>query len=137
MTEQTLHKPLILFDGVCNLCNRSVQFVIRHDPEAIFQFATLQSNLAEKITSYYHLPATDFNSIILFQNGKIYTRSTAALHIARQLKGPVKLLYAFIIVPVFLRDAVYKLVAKKRYQWYGKREHLYGTNPGTVRQIFK
>lgn len=113
--------PVILFDGVCNLCSSSVQYVIKHDPMHIFRFASLQSPFGQKILAMHNLPSNTYNSFILFANNKIYTRSTAALVVAKDLKGFIKLLYAFIIVPRFIRDAVYNFIAKNRYKWFGKK----------------
>ena len=121
--------PVILFDGVCNLCSRSVQYVVKHDPEKIFRFASLQSSFAEKILQQYNLPANTFNSFILLINGKIYTRSTAALIVAKKLTGLSKLLYGFIIVPKFMRDAVYNIIAKNRYKWFGKKNECWIPTP--------
>lgn len=117
----TQDHPIILFDGVCNLCNSSVQYVIKHDPKHIFRFASLQSSFGQKIASTHHLPLNDYNSFILFADNKVHTRSTAALMVAKKLAGFVNLLYVFIIVPKFIRDAVYNIIAKNRYKWFGKR----------------
>jgi predicted DCC family thiol-disulfide oxidoreductase YuxK len=114
--------PVVLFDGVCNLCSGAVQFIIKHDPQQKFRFASLQSKFGRKILQDFHLPSNELNSFILLDNGKIYTRSTGALRLARQLKGAWSLLYAFIIVPRFIRDAVYRLIARNRYKWFGKKE---------------
>ena len=128
MNEQENH-PIILFDGVCNLCNASVQYVIKHDPQHIFRFASLQSSFAQKILSKYNLPLNDYNSFILFADNKIYTRSTAALLVAKKLKGVVKTLYVFIIVPKFIRDGVYNIIAKNRYKWFGKKNECWLPTP--------
>jgi len=112
---------IILFDGVCNLCNASVQFVIRHDAAEKFLFASLQGVSGQELLKKYHLPKNDFSSFVLIDNGKAYTKSTAALRVCRYLKPPVNWLYGFMIVPAFIRNAVYSLVAKKRYKWFGKR----------------
>lgn len=114
--------PVILFDGVCNLCNGSVQYVIRHDKQGLFRFASLQSESGQKLLLQYQLPQSDFTSFVLLENNRAYTRSTAALKVARQLSGFVKLLYGFIIVPAFIRDGVYNFIAKNRYRWFGKQE---------------
>lgn len=114
--------PVILFDGVCNLCNSSVQFVIRRDKKGSFRFASLQGRSGQQYLQQYHLPVDAFNSFVLIENNKVYTRSTAALRVARQLGGGWKLLYGFIVIPRFIRDAVYNLVAKNRYRWFGKKE---------------
>ena len=115
-------KPIILFDGICNLCNGAVQFVIKRDPAAIFSFASLQSDIGQQLLKKFDLPGNELNSFVLIQQDKSYTRSTAALKVAKQLKGPIKLLYGFIIVPVFIRNFVYRIIAANRYRWFGKRD---------------
>jgi predicted DCC family thiol-disulfide oxidoreductase YuxK len=115
-------KPIILFDGVCNLCNRAVQTVIKHDAEGKFLFASLQSEEGQHLSEQYQLPLNDFNSFVLIQDDKVYTRSTGALKVAKQLSGRWKFLYVFIIVPPFIRDAVYNLVSRNRYKWFGKQD---------------
>ena len=120
MNNKECH-PIILFDGICNLCNASVQCVIRHDSKQIFRFASLQSRFGQEILSNNNLPVNDFNSFVLFDDSKIFTRSTAALKVARKLNGFIKLLYAFIIIPKFIRDAIYNIIAKNRYKWFGKK----------------
>jgi len=121
--------PVILFDGVCNLCNASVQYVIKHDPKKNFRFASLQSGFGQKILSNHNLPLNDYNSFILFENNTIYTRSTAALMVARRLNGVVKILAAFIIIPKFIRDGVYNIIAKKRYKWFGRKNECWIPTP--------
>jgi predicted DCC family thiol-disulfide oxidoreductase YuxK len=115
-------KPIILFDGICNLCNGAVQFVIKHDPEGKFLFASLQSEAGQEVLKQYNLPAGNFNSFILLQNEKVYNKSTAALKVARQIKGVWSWLYIFIVIPQFIRDAVYNWIAKNRYKWFGKKD---------------
>lgn len=115
-------KSIILFDGVCNLCNNAVQFVIKHDASDKFVFTALQSATGQKLLMQYNLPLAGFDSFVLIENGKVFLKSTAALQIAKQLSGPVKLLYGFIIVPSFIRNTVYTVVAKNRYKWFGKKE---------------
>ncbi len=116
-------KSIILFDGVCNLCNNSVQFVIKHDERGKFKFAALQSETGQALLKQYGLPQTGFDSFVLVQSEKVYLKSTAALYVAKQLDGPVKSLFGFIIVPAFIRNAVYNLIAKNRYKWFGKKDH--------------
>lgn len=123
MTVPITHTgPIVLFDGVCNLCNTSVQFIIKRDPYARFRFAALQSPVGEVLCQQYRLDPTKTDSVILIENGKAHTHSGAALRIARQLRGPIKACYLFIIIPYFLRDLVYNLIARNRYRWYGKKE---------------
>ena len=119
----TFEKPLLLFDGICNLCNSSVQFIIRHDPEQKFLFASLQSDKGQEILKELGLNAKEFNSLILIENGKAYMRSTGALRIARHLSGLWKFLYIFIIIPSFIRDFLYNFVAHNRYRFFGKKDH--------------
>jgi predicted DCC family thiol-disulfide oxidoreductase YuxK len=116
------NKSLILFDGVCNLCNSSVQFILLRDKKDRFRFASLQSDYGQSILKQYNLPTDKFNSLALVENGKIYQRSTGALRIARKLKGLWPMLYGFIIVPPFIRNFVYDIIAKNRYRWFGKKE---------------
>ena len=112
---------IVLFDGVCNFCNGSVNFIIRHDREGRFKFAPLQSSVGEELQEKYGI-GDDIDSIILIQNDKAYTHSTAALRIARTLGGIWSLAYALIIIPAPIRDHLYKLFAKYRYQWFGKMD---------------
>jgi len=115
-------RPIVLFDGVCNLCNRMVQFIIKRDKEKKFLFASLQGKTGKEILKKFNVPANEFNSFILAEGDKIYTKSTAALRIARQMGGGWKMLYGFIIVPSFIRNAFYNLIARNRYKWFGKKE---------------
>lgn len=114
--------PIILFDGVCNLCNHSVQFVIRHDNKKLFRFAALQSEIGQQLMKQNDLESAGNNTIILIQSNKHFTRSTAALLVCKQLNGAWKILFGFIIVPQFLRDAVYNFVAKNRFRFFGKKD---------------
>jgi predicted DCC family thiol-disulfide oxidoreductase YuxK len=120
--------PVILFDGVCNLCSGSVQFILKQDKENKFQFASLQSAFGQKILTQFNLPPDNFNSFILFQDGKIFTRSTAALKMFSQLNG-WKWIKIFGIIPEFLRNAVYNVIAKNRYKWFGKKEECWMPTP--------
>ena len=126
---QNIQHPVILFDGECNLCSSSVQFVIRHDPAHQFRFASLQSNFGSQVLAHFGLPANELNSFILLEEGRMYTRSTGALRATRKLKGAWSWLYAFIVVPPFIRNAVYRYVAKNRYKWFGKKEACWIPTP--------
>lgn len=114
------HKRIIFFDGVCNLCNGAVNFVIDRDPEGLFKLAPLQSEIAADYLDEDRISKLD--SIVLYENGKIYEKSTAALKIAKKLNGAWFLLYTFIIIPPFIRNFVYNIIAKNRYKWFGERE---------------
>jgi predicted DCC family thiol-disulfide oxidoreductase YuxK len=124
------NKAVILFDGVCNLCNASVQLVIKNDPGAYFNFASLQSDAGVALMKKYNLPVlTNPESLVLIEEGKVYQYSTAALRIAHKMKSWHKLLYVFIIIPAFLRNAVYKFIARNRYTWWGRQDSCWLPTP--------
>src|SRR5258708_2233094 len=112
---------IVLFDVVCNFCNDSVNFIIRHDRDNKFKFATLQSDIGQEFRVEYNV-GEDIDSIVLIEDGKAFTHSTAGLRIAKALGGIWSLFYGFIIVPVVIRDWFYKLFAKHRYRIFGKKE---------------
>jgi predicted DCC family thiol-disulfide oxidoreductase YuxK len=114
-------EKIILFDGICNFCNASVQFIIKRDPQAQFRFASLQSEAGKKLLTKYKIPQ-DMNSLIFIDGEKYYTKSSAALTVCKHLKGFWKLFYVFILVPRLLRDRFYDFIARNRYQWFGKKE---------------
>jgi predicted DCC family thiol-disulfide oxidoreductase YuxK len=113
---------IVLFDGVCNLCDQSVQFIIQRDPKQHFKFAPLQSDLAKDLLQRHDLNPKDLERVVLIENGKAYTHSTASLRVVRHLSGAWPLLYVFILVPRFIRNAVYRWVARNRYRWFGKKD---------------
>ena len=121
MNTESKHK-IILFDGVCNLCNTSVNFVIKNDKKGVFRFAPIQTNFGESTLKKYHINTNDTDSIILIDEDIHYIKSTAALYIAKELSGAYPLLFCFMIVPKFIRNWIYDLVAKNRYKWFGKKE---------------
>ena len=114
--------PVILFDGICNLCCSSIQWIIKRDKKAVFRFASLQSEAGKKILDGHPTSSQTQNSFLLIQNGKLYNRSAAAMHVVKQLSFPWRLLYIFIIIPLPIRNAVYNSVAKNRYKWFGQKE---------------
>ena len=115
-------KPILLFDGVCNLCNRLVQFIIKRDPRATFRFASLQSESGQALLESFELPKDKLDTFVYLRGEKIYLKSSAVLHVLKDLGGGWKLLYVFIIVPKPLRDLVYTLVSKTRYNIFGKKD---------------
>ena len=119
-------RPVILFDGVCNLCTGSVQFVIERDSRKRFRFASLQSPVAEKLLGQRE----NLEAVILVQDGKTYRKSGAALRIARQLDGLWPALWVLLVIPRFLRDAVYDWIGRRRYRMFGKREVCWTPQPG-------
>lgn len=112
----------ILFDGVCNFCNSSVNYVIARDPKGYFKFAALQSGPGEQLTYEYGIDTSNVDSVVLIEDGKAYVRSAAALRVAKRLGFPTALLYAFIIIPRPVRDLLYDAFAKRRYRFFGERE---------------
>ncbi|MDQ8006668.1 MAG: DCC1-like thiol-disulfide oxidoreductase family protein [Pedobacter sp.] len=120
---------VIFFDGICNLCNGAVQFVIERDRQNYFKFAALQSEFAKNALSNAELKVKHGDSFVLLENGKVYEQSTAALKVARKLSGLWPLLYGFIVVPPFIRNAIYKFIARNRYKWFGKQESCWVPTP--------
>jgi len=116
--------PVVLFDGVCNLCDASVRFVVARDPAGVFRFAALDSSAAQALLEGAERPGSEPlpDSVLLVEEGRVYDRSTAALRIARRLGWPWKLAYAFVCIPRFVRDVVYDWVARRRYAWFGRKE---------------
>ena len=114
--------PVILFDGVCNFCNGSVNFIIRQDKKRVFRFAALQSETGQRLLEKYRLPKEDFQSFILLDEGKVYQKSTAGLKVYGKLPWYWKWTQVFWIVPKFIRDGIYDFVARNCYKWFGKKE---------------
>jgi predicted DCC family thiol-disulfide oxidoreductase YuxK len=117
----------ILFDGVCNFCNASINFVIDRDSKGIFKFATLQSEVGQELLKKFSLQTSDsesrtFDSIVAIEGDKVYQKSDAALEIARRMNGIWKIFYVFKIIPSFLRNPIYDLVAKNRYRIFGRTD---------------
>ncbi|WP_339785512.1 thiol-disulfide oxidoreductase DCC family protein [Paenibacillus sp. FSL R7-0313] len=114
--------PIVLVDGVCHFCQGLTKWIIKRDPEGKYHFASLQSDVAKELLEKGNLSTDSMDTFVLIEYGKYYTRSTAALRLAKSLKFPYPLLYVFIIVPKFIRNAVYNWVARNRYRWFGKDE---------------
>ena len=122
-------EKIILFDGVCNLCNSTVQKVIENDPENQFKFASLQSDFGQKFLEKNKLPKEEFKSLILVDGEKFYTKSDAALRIGRALKGVYALSGLLFVFPKFIRNSVYDLISRNRYKWFGKKESCWLPTP--------
>jgi len=116
------NNPIILFDGVCNFCNGIVNFIIRQDKKNLFRFAALQSESGKKLLEQYGIDWKNNDSFVVIQNGKAYEKSTAALKVSNQLPWYWKWSQLFWILPKFIRDALYNIIAKNRYKWFGKKE---------------
>jgi predicted DCC family thiol-disulfide oxidoreductase YuxK len=115
-------RPIVLFDGVCNLCNGSVTFIVKRDPGRWFRFAALQSAAGATLLRQFGLPADALDTLVLVEGNRAFTRSTASLRVARRLSGLWPLLYALIVVPRPIRDLLYGVVARNRYRWFGRRD---------------
>jgi len=127
--NNNIQNPVILFDGVCNLCSSTVQFIINKDKKNVFKFASLQSEFGQQILNSYQISNTELNTFILYEQGKIYTRSTGALKVAGQLSGGWKLLSTLLFIPAFLRDAVYNVISRNRYKWFGQKTSCWVPTP--------
>lgn len=117
-----MEKKVILFDGVCNLCNGAITFIIQRDKKDIFRYAPLQSAIGRELAAQHHIDLDKVDSIILVTTGKAVSKSTAALRIAQDLAAGWPLLSIFLIVPPFLRNWVYDFIARNRYKWFGKKD---------------
>ena len=126
---------VVLFDGVCNLCNRSVAFIIRHDPKSRFRLAALQSDVGRELLALHGLNADEVNTVVLIAGDRVYTKSEAAVRIARRLSGWARLWWWAGLVPRPLRDAVYDWVSRNRFRWFGRRDACMAPAPG-VRERF-
>lgn len=115
-------KKIILFDGVCNLCNGAINFIIKHDPKAQFKFASLQGATGQKLLAKHHINPKETDSIVLIEPERVSVKSSAALRIAKYLNEGYPLLYGFMIIPGFIRNAVYDFIAANRYKWFGKKD---------------
>ena len=121
-TKTIVEKEIVLFDGLCNFCNNSVNFIIDHDPKGHFRFAALQSDFGRQKLKEQGYHTQKMDSLVLLSGDKVYKKSSAALRIARKLSGFYPLLYGLMIIPPFIRHGVYDLVARNRYKWFGKRD---------------
>jgi predicted DCC family thiol-disulfide oxidoreductase YuxK len=129
MTTAEHTTQIVLFDGKCNLCARSVQFIIRRDARRRFRFAPRESDAGTALLAPYGMVETPPNSIVLISDGRVYLRSDAALRIAAQLRWPWPLLGAFLLIPAPLRDCAYRFIAKRRYRWFGESDSCWVPTP--------
>ena len=127
--------PVVLFDGVCNFCESSVRFIIDRDPEGTFRFASLQSEGGGRLARRHGAEPDELNTMMLIEDGMLYTRSTAALRIARRLRLPWRLARIFLAIPAPMRDPIYNLIAANRYRWFGRKDECMIPTPD-VRQRF-
>ena len=118
----TMDHPVIIFDGVCELCNRSVNIVLKRERKQEIRFTANQNEPGRKILKEHGMDPDAPATVFFLENGKLYKESTAALRVTRHMKFPWPLMYGFIIVPPFIRNAVYRWIAKNRYKWFGKHD---------------
>ena len=114
--------PILLFDGYCNLCNNSVQFILKHEKNTDLLFTSLQSEAGISLLKQYNINPLNLDSLVFIKNNTVYTKSTAALRLTTYLKGLYPLLYSLLIIPPFIRNAVYDYIARNRYKWFGKTD---------------
>ena len=134
--EPDTHHPLILYDGVCNLCESTVRCIIRHDSNAWFRFASLQSDTGRRALADFQYANQNLDSVLLVADGRLYSKSRAALQIAKQLDGAWRApYYLFFWVPTFIADLVYNFIGDRRYRWFGKKGECWIPDP-ELRQRF-
>lgn len=123
------NSPILLFDGHCNLCNNSIQFVLRHEKKAIIQFASLQSEIGTRLLQQHAINTKEIDSLVLIDNETVFVKSAAALRLTKHLKGLYPALIILLVVPAFIRDVVYDYVARNRYKWFGKTDSCMVPSP--------
>ncbi len=126
---ESIDRPIILFDGVCNFCNSAVNFVIKRDKKKAFRFAPLQSAAGQILLNQYGLSTSDLKSFVLIEDNEAFTETTAALRVTKYLYTPWPMMQAFLVLPTFLRDPVYNFIARNRYKWFGKKEECMVPTP--------
>jgi predicted DCC family thiol-disulfide oxidoreductase YuxK len=129
MNTMATANPIVLFDGVCNLCNGSVQFILRHDPSGRFRFASLQSSVGQDLLARFGMAPGRLDSVVLVEGDRWFRESDAALRIARGMSGGWKALAVFRVIPRPIRDAAYRFIARNRYRWFGKQETCWLSTP--------
>ncbi|MBC7693913.1 MAG: DUF393 domain-containing protein [Burkholderiales bacterium] len=129
------NKTILLFDGYCNLCHSSVQFILKHEKTQEIYFTSLQSKVGIEILNYYSIDASKIESLVLIEKNKAYLKSTAALRLAKYLKNPFPIAFGLTIIPAFIRNMVYDLIAKNRYKWYGKTDSCLIPDPELAKRF--
>jgi predicted DCC family thiol-disulfide oxidoreductase YuxK len=132
-----MSQPIALFDGVCNLCSGSVQFILKRDRQGSLRFASLQSGVGQHLLTEHGLDPDALSSVVLIDDGRAWQESAAALRIASHLPGAWKLLRALAVIPRPVRDAVYRWIARNRYRWFGKTETCWLPTPELRRRFLE
>ena len=129
------NQHIVLFDGVCNLCNGAVLFIINRDKEQKFKFASLQSETGQRISAQFNLPKEDFDSFVYLKQNKLLLRSDAVLHVLKDLGYPWKIFFAFSVLPISFSDALYDFIARNRFRFFGKRDVCVIPTAGTMERF--
>jgi len=127
-TQMDTH-PVVLFDGVCNLCDSSVQWLIKHDPDGIFKFAALQSDEGQALLRQFNFPTDELSTVVLIDQDQMWIKSDVALEIAKKLGAPYSWIYPFRFLPKAFRDSIYRWVANNRYRWFGEKDQCMMPTP--------
>lgn len=135
MNHALEHKTVLLFDGYCNFCSNTVQFILKHEKKQNIFFASLQSEIGMELLQQYHIDPSQTDSLVLIENKRAYIKSSAALRVSKHLKGLYPALFAFMIVPAFLRNAVYDWIARNRYKWFGKSDSCMLPDPAVKKRF--
>lgn len=122
LLQLSAEHPILLFDGVCNLCDGFVQFIMKRDQSAKFRFAPLQSAAGQQLLEHFQLDSDEIDSVVLIDAGKSYIKSTAALRAGKCLGGLWRLPYVLVFIPAFIRNGVYDFIARNRYKWFGEKD---------------
>lgn len=120
--------PILLFDGYCNFCNSTVQFILKHEKKHLIKFCALQSNIGKSLLQKYHINPEKIDSIVFIEHDIAFVKSDAALRLSKHLKSIYPMTYGFIIIPKIIRNWGYEYIAKNRYKWFGKSESCYIPN---------
>ncbi|MCY8485824.1 thiol-disulfide oxidoreductase DCC family protein [Bacillus atrophaeus] len=135
MKHGNIPNRVLLFDGVCNLCNGAVQFIIKRDPDGLISFSSLQSETGQRLLKLNRLPTEHFDSFVFIEDGKVYTKSTAAIKVFRHLRGAWRFSVVLLAVPRPVRNMVYSLIAKNRYKWFGKKNECMLPSPAIKKRF--
>ncbi|PSA94605.1 hypothetical protein C6370_06155 [Bacillus atrophaeus] len=135
MKHGNIPNRVLLFDGVCNLCNGAVQFIIKRDPNGLISFSSLQSETGQQLLKLNGLPTEHFDSFVFIEDGKVYTKSTAAIKVFRHLRGAWRFSVVLLAVPRPVRNMVYSLIAKNRYKWFGKKNECMLPSPAIKKRF--
>ncbi|MED4829387.1 thiol-disulfide oxidoreductase DCC family protein [Bacillus atrophaeus] len=135
MKHGNIPNRVLLFDGVCNLCNGAVQFIIKRDPDGLISFSSLQSETGQRLLKLNELPTEHFDSFVFIEDGKVYTKSTAAIKVFRHLRGAWRFSVVLLAVPRPVRNMVYSLIAKNRYKWFGKKNECMLPSPAIKKRF--